>query len=49
MRGADRDNPSIEGLTLAANGGVVAIANARNFSVSHLWTFELGRRKAQLT
>ena len=45
----DRGNARPQGLTVAANGGVVAIINVRNASVTHIWTYELGSRKAQLT
>lgn len=45
----DRGNRRLEGLTVAAQGQVVAIANVRDGTVTHIWTYELGSRKAQLT
>lgn len=45
----DRGNRRMEGLTVAAQGQVVAIANVRAGTVTHIWTYELGGRKAQLT
>ncbi|MEJ6004880.1 DUF4124 domain-containing protein [Paucibacter sp. AS339] len=45
----DRGNTRLEGLTVAASGNTVAVVNVRNASVTHIWTYELGTRKAQLT
>ncbi|WP_158080895.1 DUF4124 domain-containing protein [Pelomonas sp. KK5] len=45
----DRGNGRLAGLTVAAQGDVVALVNVRNATVTHIWTYELGRRKAQLT
>nr|WP_295085783.1 DUF4124 domain-containing protein [uncultured Roseateles sp.] len=45
----DRGNGRLEGLTVAASGGTVAVVNVRNATVTYIWTYELGTRKAQLT
>lgn len=45
----DRHNSRLEGLTAVADGNAVALVNVRNGSVTHIWTYELGSRKAQLT
>jgi hypothetical protein len=45
----DKNNSRLEGLTLAVRDGTVAVVNVRNASVTHIWTYDLGSRKAQLT
>ena len=45
----DKGNGRLEGLTLAAQGDVVAVVCIQQSTVTHIWTYELGRRKAQLT
>ncbi len=45
----DKNNSRLEGLTLAVRDHTVAVVNVRNASVTHIWTCELGGRKAQLT
>lgn len=45
----DRGNERMQGLAVAAGNGAVAILNIRDASVTHIWTYELGSRKGQLT
>lgn len=45
----DRGNERMHGLSVAAGPGVVAILNIRDAAVTHIWTYELGSRKGQLT
>lgn len=45
----DRGNERMNGLAVAAGKGAVAILNIRDASVTHIWTYELGSRKGQLT
>lgn len=45
----DRGNGRPEGLTVVANGDLVAVVNVRKGTVTHIWTYEPGSRKAQLT
>ncbi|RZL37906.1 MAG: DUF4124 domain-containing protein [Rubrivivax sp.] len=41
--------PHASGLTVAARGGLVAIVNVRKASVTHIWTYDSGTNRAQLT
>ncbi len=45
----DKGNGRLDSLTVAANGNAVAVVNVRNGTVTHIWTYEQGNRKAQLT
>lgn len=45
----DKGNGRLENLTVAARGGVIAVVNVHHGTVTHIWTYELGSRKAQLT
>jgi hypothetical protein len=45
----DKGNSRLTGLTIAAKGNAVALVNVREGTVTHIWTCELGVRKAQLT
>lgn len=45
----DKGNSRLNSLTVAANGNAVAVINVRNGTVTHIWTYEQGSRKAQLT
>jgi hypothetical protein len=45
----DKGNSRLEGLTVAAQGNAVAVVHVREASVTHIWTYEMGSRKAQLT
>lgn len=45
----DKGNRRPESLTVAADANAVALVNVRNGSVTHIWTYEPGSRKAQLT
>lgn len=38
-----------QGMTVAAEGHLVALAKVADATVSHIWTYDLTRRKAQLT
>lgn len=45
----DRGNDRLKGLMLAAEGQTVAIVHVRDAAVTHIWTYELDTRRAQLT
>jgi hypothetical protein len=45
----DRGNARATGLQLAAHGKAVAIVNVRDGTVTHIWTYDQTRGKAQLT
>lgn len=45
----DKGNSRLDGLSLAVQGDVVAVVCIQQSTVTHIWTYELGRRKAQLT
>ena len=45
----DKGNSRLESLTVAADANAVALVNVRKGSVTHIWTYEPGSRKAQLT
>jgi len=45
----DRGNRSLDSLSVAVQGPLVAIVNVRDNNVTHIWTCDLRTRKAQLT
>lgn len=45
----DKGNSRLDGLSLAAQSDVVAAVCIQQSTVTHIWTYELGRRKAQLS
>ncbi|HEX5361527.1 MAG TPA: DUF4124 domain-containing protein [Fluviicoccus sp.] len=46
----DRHNSSLRELTVAAaRGNQVVLVNVHNGTVTHIWTYDLGKRTAQLT
>lgn len=45
----DRGNERIKNLVVAADGDTIAVVNVFNGSVTHIWTYDEGTRKAQLT
>lgn len=45
----DRNNGRLKGLMLVSEGQAVAIINVRDATVTHIWTYELDTRRAQLT
>lgn len=45
----DRNNARLDSLSVAVQGQLAAIINVRDNSVTHIWTYDLRARKAQLT
>jgi hypothetical protein len=45
----DKGNEGLKNLSVAAVGTGVAVANVRNGTVTHIWTYDQRSRKAQLT
>lgn len=45
----DKGNARLDSLAVAVQGDVVALICVQQMTVTHIWTYELGRRKAQLT
>jgi hypothetical protein len=45
----DRGNAPLTGLQVAAHGNAVALVNVDNGTVTHIWTYDRKKSKAQLT
>ncbi|MFG6467087.1 DUF4124 domain-containing protein [Roseateles sp. BYS87W] len=45
----DRGNARLDSLDVAVQGQLVAVFNVREATVTHIWTYDLRTRKAQLT